>query len=79
MRKVSKLKVNAVVICVLKTHGLGHSELFMVIMKDTRLHISSHSPVIILLVMAVAGMLPLMELFALIGMQNVFASCIYSR
>jgi len=50
----------------------------MVIMKDTRLHISSHSPVIILLVMAVAGMLPLMELFALIGMQNVFASSIES-
>ena len=50
----------------------------MVIMKDMRLHISSHSSAITLLVTAVAGALHLMELFALIGMQNVFAASIES-
>ena len=49
------MKVNAVDIYVLKAHGLGHSGRFMVIMKDMKLHTSSHSQAIISLVMAAAG------------------------
>ena len=44
------------VICALRAHGLGRSELSMVIMKDTKQHISSHLLVTILVVMAAAGM-----------------------
>jgi len=55
MRRAMRLKVNAVDIYVLKAHGLGHSGRFMVIMKDMKLHTSSHSQAIISLVMAAAG------------------------
>ena len=43
------------VICALRAHGLGHSELSTVIMKDMKQHISSHLLVTILVVMAAAG------------------------
>lgn len=57
MRRVLRLKVSAVDICVWKAHGLGHSELFTEIMKDMKLRTSSLSRAIILLVMAAEGTL----------------------
>lgn len=55
MRKEMRLKVNAMDIFVWKIRGLGPFELFMVIMKDMKLHILSHSQVIISVVMDAAG------------------------
>lgn len=57
MRRVLRLKECAVDICVWKVHGLEHSELFTVIMKDMKPHTSNHSLATISVVMAVAGML----------------------
>lgn len=42
-------------IYVLRNHGLGHSELCMVIMKDMKQLISSHLQDTILVVMVAAG------------------------
>jgi len=55
MRKVLRSKVSAVVICVLRNHGQGHSELCMVIMNDTKQRISSPLLATISAVMAAAG------------------------
>jgi hypothetical protein len=55
MRRVLRSKASAVVICVLRVHGQEHSELCMVIMNDTKQHISSHLLATISVVMAAAG------------------------